>query len=149
MKPEAAMAIACPRLVPIFAQILFAVIFLTPAAAGESGPEVRAVIQRQLDAFASDDASAAYALAAPGIKAIFTDSATFMAMVRRQYAPVYRHRRAEFAEFSGEGDAVAQTLTIVDDDGQVWTALYKLARQPDGSWLITGCLLIKSDAKDA
>jgi hypothetical protein len=149
MKLEAAMAIARPRLVPFFARILFALLFLTPAAAGEAGAEARAVIQRQLDAFASDDAGAAYALAAPGIKAIFMDSATFMAMVRRQYAPVYHHRRAEFAEFSSEGDAVSQTLTIVDDDGQVWTALYKLARQPDGAWLITGCLLIKADAKDA
>jgi hypothetical protein len=149
MKPEAAMAIARPRLVLLFAWILFLLPSVAPTAAAEAGAEVRAVIQRQLDAFASDDASAAYALAAPGIKAIFQDSTTFMAMVRRQYAPVYHHRRAEFAEFSGEGDAVSQTLTIVDDDGQVWTALYKLARQPDGSWLITGCLLIKSDAKDA
>ncbi len=138
---------ARPRLVPLFA--LFVLLSLMPAGAGEAGAEARAVIQRQLDAFAQDDAGAAYALAAPGIKAIFTDSATFMTMVRRQYAPVYHHRGAEFGEFSSEGDAVSQTLTIVDDDGQVWTALYKLARQPDGSWLITGCVLIKADAKDA
>lgn len=141
------MLYARPRLVPLF--VLIGLLFLAPARAGEAGVEVRATIERQLDAFARDDASAAYALAAPGIKAIFSDSATFMAMVRRQYAPVYHHRGTEFGEFSSEGDAASQTLTIVDDDGQVWTALYKLARQPDGSWLITGCLLIKADAKDA
>lgn len=141
------MLLARPRLVPLFA--LIALLVLTPAVAGEAGAETRAVIQRQLDAFAHDDAGAAYALAAPGIKAIFPDSATFMAMVRRQYAPVYHHRGAEFGEFSSDGDAASQTLTIVDDDGQVWTALYKLARQPDGSWLITACLLIKAEATDA
>ena len=138
---------ARPRLVPFFAFI--ASLLLAPAIAGEAGAETRAAIQRQLDAFAQDDAGAAYALAAPGIKAIFTDSATFMAMVRRQYAPVYHHRRAEFGEFSSDGDAASQTLTIVDDDGQVWTALYKLARQSDGSWLITACFLIKAQATDA
>ena len=137
---------ARPRLVPLLA--LIASFVLSPAVADEAGAEARAVIQRQLDAFAHDDGAAAYALAAPGIKAIFTDSATFMAMVRRQYAPVYHHRGAEFGEFSSEGDIASQTLTLVDDDGQVWTALYKLARQPDGSWLITACLLIKAEAKD-
>ena len=140
---------ARPRLVPLLAGVLFLVLSIAPASAGEARAEARAVIQRQLDAFARDDAGSAYALAAPGIKTIFTDSATFMAMVRRQYAPVYRHREAEFGTFSSEGDAASQMLTIVDADGQVWTALYQLARQPDGSWLIAGCLLIRAAAKDA
>ena len=145
------MPIARPRLVPLLAWIALALLllWLPSARAGEAGVEARAVIQQQLDAFARDDAGAAYALAAPGIKAIFADSATFMAMVRRQYAPVYRHRGAEFGAYSSEGDVASQLLTIVDDDGQVWTALYKLARQQDGSWLITGCFLIKAQAKDA
>src|SRR5579872_3320901 len=115
MKSEAAMLPARPRLVPFLAWIVFLFLPLVAANAGEAGAEARAVIQRQLDAFAQDDAGAAYALAAPGIKEIFTDSATFMAMVRRQYAPVYRHRGAEFGAFSGEGDAASQILTLIDD----------------------------------
>ena len=43
-----------------------------------------------------------------------------------------------------DGDNVSQVVTIVDDDNEVWKALYKLARQPDGKWLINGCLLVKS-----
>ena len=69
------------------------------AAAGEAAPpEVRVLIEKQLDAFARDDAEGAYALAAPGIKAIFPDSDTFMEMVRNSYAPVYRHRSVEFGD---------------------------------------------------
>jgi len=118
-----------------------------PAAAGDvssAAPEVRAVIERQLDAFARGDAAGAYALAAPGIKTMFADADIFITMVRDKYAPVYRHRSVEFGAAQGDGDKVSQVLTIVDDDNQVWKALYELARQPDGTWLITGCVLIRS-----
>ncbi len=118
-----------------------------PAAAGDNSsaaPQVRALIERQLDAFARDDAAGAYALAAPGIKTMFADPDIFIAMVRDKYAPVYRHRSIEFGAAEDDGDRVSQVLTIVDGDNQVWKALYELARQPDGTWLITGCVLIRS-----
>jgi hypothetical protein len=120
-------------------------LFTCSADAGQATPpEVRALIERQLDAFARDDAEGAYALAAPGIKEQFPDSDTFMAMVRKSYAPVYRHRSVEFGDFTDGGDKVEQILTIVDEDNEVWTAIYKLGRQPDGAWRITGCILVKS-----
>ena len=120
-------------------------LFAAPAWAAETAPpEARALIERQLDAFAHDDAEGAYALAAPGIQAIFTDSETFMAMVREKYAPVYRHHSIEFGAFAQDGDKIEQALTIVDEDNNVWKAIYYLARQPDGTWRTTGCLLTKS-----
>lgn len=131
------------------AWLLVAVVVVSavPAAAGEAGgaaSEIRAPIERQFDALARDDAVAAYASAAPDIKAIFTDPQTFLGMVRSKYAPVYRHRSAEFGDLQREGDTASQVVTLVDDDNQVWTALYGLARQPDGGWLITRCVLIRS-----
>jgi hypothetical protein len=120
-------------------------LFAPPAwAADTAPPEARALIERQLDAFAHDDAEGAYALAAPGIQALFTDSETFMTMVRRSYAPVYRHRSIEFGAFAEDGDKIEQSLTIVDEDNNVWSAIYYLARQPDGTWRTNGCVLIKS-----
>ena len=65
-------------------------------------------------------------------------------MVRKNYAQVYHHRSVDFGQTDIDGDNVSQVVTIVDDDNVVWKALYKLARQPDGQWLINGCLLIKS-----
>ena len=34
---------------------------------------------------------------------------------------------------------------IVDNDNVVWTALYSLRLQANGDWLISGCVLVKSD----
>ena len=137
------------RLVPVIG-VAVALLY-SPTLADEStpSPDARALIERQLDALAHDDAAGAYALAAPGIKAMFPDADIFLKMVRSQYTPVYHHRSVEFGPAQGDSDSIAQGVTFVDDDGQVWKALYKIARQPDGSWLITGCSLIKSDDKAA
>ena len=116
-----------------------------PALAGQATPpEVRALIQRQLDAFAQDDAAGAYALTSPGLREVFTDSNMFMRMVRDHYEPVYRHRDVEFFDFSDKDGKYEQTLTIVDDDNNVWTAIYMLDREPDGTWRTSGCVLVKS-----
>ena len=67
-----------------------------------------------------------------------------MAMVRGQYAPVYRHKSVEFGDFSDEDGQPQQSLTIVDEDNNAWTAIYLLGRQPDGTWRTTGCILTRS-----
>jgi len=133
----------------VFGLGAMAFLLIGPALADDAkpSPDARALIERQFDALAHNDAPAAYAFAAPGIKAIFPDPNVFMTMVRTQYTPVYHHRSVEFGPAQSEADSIAQAVTFVDDDNQVWKALYKLARQPDGSWLITGCSLIKSDDK--
>ena len=61
-----------------------------------------------------------------------------------KYAPVYRHRSVEFGSFAEEGDKIEQSLTIVDEDNDVWNAIYYLERQPDGTWRTNGCVLTKS-----
>jgi hypothetical protein len=105
----------------------------------------RAIVERQFDAFARDDAEAAYALAAPTIKQMFGDADRFMAMVRGRYAPVYRHRSVEFGAFAESGDEARLQATLVDNDNVVWTAIYSLSRQANGDWLISGCVLVKSE----
>lgn len=114
------------------------------AQAAEAPPEARAVISQQFDAFSRNDAAAAFGLAAPGIKAIFEDPDTFMAMVRGHYAPVYSHKRAEFGEATIDGDTMEINVTLTDDNDIVWSAEYTLTRQPNGQWLISACRLIKS-----
>jgi hypothetical protein len=106
----------------------------------------QAIIERQFDAFARDDAEAAYALADPTIKQMFVDPDHFLAMVRDRYAPVYRHRSVEFGDFAELGDEASLTATLVDNDNVVWTALYSLRRAANGDWLISGCVLVKSEA---
>ena len=105
----------------------------------------RAIVERQFDAFERDDGEAAYALAAPTIKQMFDDADHFMAMVRGHYAPVYRHRSAEFGAFKEEGDEASLEATLVDNDNVVWTALYSFRRVSNGDWLISGCVLAKAE----
>jgi hypothetical protein len=116
-----------------------------PAFALDGGDRaaVQSVIEQQLSAFLKDDGAAAYSLAAPQIQAIFPTSEIFMAMVRRAYQPVYRPRSHSFAGLKATEAGLEQSVDITDAAGDGWTAVYKLAKQPDGSWKITGCALIK------
>ena len=107
-------------------------------AAGQS------VIRAQEQAFARDDAAAAYSYAAPAIKRIFPTPEIFMSMVENAYAPVYRHRSFEFGEATVEGNWIGQRVHIIDANGDAWEALYTLEQQGDGSYKITGCSLLKA-----
>ena len=102
------------------------------------------VIRAQEQAFAQDDAAAAYSQAAPAIKEIFPAPDIFMSMVQKGYAPVYRHKSFEFGESKIEGSSVAQRVHIIDANGEAWEALYTLEQQADGSYKITGCSLLKA-----
>jgi ketosteroid isomerase-like protein len=126
--------------------VAFALWVATASAQESTAARSRAIIEQQFDAFARDDAEAAYALADPAIKEMFVDADHFMAMVRDSYQPVYRHRSVEFGDFAELGDEASLKATLVDNDNVVWTALYSLRRQANGDWLISGCVLVKSDA---
>ena len=117
--------------------------FSLPAAADDVAA-AQSVIRAQEQAFASDDAAAAYSHAAPSIRQIFPQADIFMNMVQQGYPPVYRHRSFEFGEARSAGGQIAQRVHIVDTNGEAWEALYTLEQQPDGSLKITGCSLLKA-----
>lgn len=105
---------------------------------------VKSTLQRQFDAFARDDAAAAFALASTGIRTQFGDADKFMTVVRKQYQAVYRHRIALFAETERVDGAVMQTVRLTDANDRVWLALYRLEREADGQWHIVGCQLLET-----
>ena len=126
---------------------LLAVILLglaAPARAGEDVAAAQGVIRSQADAFGRDDAATAYSYAAPAIHDMYPQADIFMSMVRRSFAPVYRHKSFEFGEARVEGNWIAQRVHIVDASGEAWEALYTLEAQPDGTFKITGCSLLKA-----
>ncbi|MBR1191921.1 DUF4864 domain-containing protein [Bradyrhizobium sp. AUGA SZCCT0169] len=104
----------------------------------------QSVIRAQEQAFGRDDSAAAYSHAAPSIQQIFPEADIFMQMVRQAYPPVYRHKSFEFGEARAAGGQIAQRVHIVDTNGEAWEALYTLEQQPDGSFKITGCSLLKA-----
>jgi hypothetical protein len=108
----------------------------------EDARAVRAVIQAQLDAFRRDDAARAFSLATPGIRATFGDAESFMDMVRRSYAVVYRPSSVAFeAPVVIRGELV-QPVRLTDAEGRAWLAIYPMQRQSDGRWLTNGCQLM-------
>lgn len=131
----------------IEAVLLTAALWVATASAEElTANRSRAIVERQFEAFARDDAEAAYALADPTIKEKFVDADHFMAMVRELYPPVYRHRSVEFGGFAESGHEASLKATLVDNDSVEWTALYSFRREENGDWLISGCILVRSDA---
>jgi len=128
--------------------LLFAAVWLQPAASlafseGDKA-ESRSVIERQIEAFRKDDGETAFGFASPMIREIFRDPDHFMAMVRNGYQPVYRPRSFAFGAITETEAGLTATLSIEDAEGGAWTAIYTLEKQPDGSWRISGCRLVKA-----
>ena len=124
--------------------VAFLIGFGSQASAADDVAAAQSVIRAQEQAFGRDDFATAYSHAAPAIRQIFPDPETFMAMVRKSYAPVWRHKSFEFGEARAADGKIAQRVHILDADGVPWEALYTLELQPDGSFRITGCVLLKA-----
>ncbi|NJL22638.1 MAG: DUF4864 domain-containing protein [Leptolyngbyaceae cyanobacterium SM1_3_5] len=107
---------------------------------------IRRVIERQLEAFGRDDADAAFAFASPAIQAQFESPSRFIAMVRSSYAPVYRPRSILFQDIVAIEGYPAQKLTLMDANGDLFTAFYVMEPQRDGRWRIQGCFLMPLEA---
>jgi hypothetical protein len=116
----------------------------SPARAADDVAAAQTVIRSQVEALGRDDAATAYSFAAPAIRDMFPQADIFMDMVRRSYAPVYRHKSFEFGEARVSGGQIAQRVHIIDAEGVPWEALYTLEQQPDGSVKIIGCVLLKA-----
>ena len=102
---------------------------------------IRSVIEAQLAAFQADDGATAFGFASPAIQEMFGDPATFLAMVRAAYLPVYRPREVRFERLILLQGEPVQPVLLVGPDLEVVTAYYAMQEQPDGSWRINGCVL--------
>jgi hypothetical protein len=129
------------------------VLFLTGAQAFAQTPAtdigaadrgaIRSVIESQIAAFRRDDGAGAFAFASPTIKRMFGTPENFMDMVRGGYPQVYRPSSVGFGELMRAGDTLVQLVDIVGPDGLPVIAVYEMQRQPDGSWQINGCSLMR------
>lgn len=129
------------------ASLLALLVWQLPARADDAA-SARDVIESQINAFLSDDMAAAYSYAAPAIKQLYPDQSRFFEMVKRGYQPVYRPGNFAFgrSKAAPDGSGIVQEVIIQGPDGQGWTALYALERQPDGSFRINGVQMIKAAA---
>jgi len=108
---------------------------------------IRAVIEAQLDAFRSDDATRAFSYAAPNIQKRFVTPAKFLAMVQSEYPVVYRPASVAFLPPQEIDGQVSQIVQMTDTAGASWTAVYLLEWQPDLSWRISGCAVFRGTGR--
>lgn len=142
---------------PVIARRLFLLAFAAlagswlPASAEPVSPTdaqaVRGVVQAQLEAFASDDAKRAFSYAAPSLREMFVSPDRFMAMVRGGYPVVYRPASVTFLSPVWFQGVLFQGVHLTDTEGALFLATYRLERQPDRSWRISGCDVQPSSGK--
>jgi len=134
-----------PRMISTLA-LTFALALVSAIAPAAAEPvsaadtkAVRAVVEAQLAAFAADDAKRAFSYAAPSIREMFGTPERFVAMVRAGYPVVYRPSNVNFLLPVWVDGQLVQGVHLTDGDGALWLALYRLERQADKSWRISGC----------
>lgn len=111
------------------------------ALSAEDEKNIRMVVQGQLDALAKDDAATAFSFAAPNVRDAFVTAPRFLDMVQRGYPVVYRPASVAFLKVEGKSGLAFQRVQMTDQAGEPWLATYSLARQKNGAWRITGCLV--------
>jgi hypothetical protein len=124
-----------------------------PAQAQDIGASdksaIQSVIDRQIAAFRRDDGAEAFSYATPDLQAQFGSSDIFMGMVRTGYAPVYRPRSYQFRELKTVNGVITQQVYVVGPDGVARLALYFMQQQKDGSWRVSGCVLLDFEGDEA
>lgn len=132
-----------------FAALAFGLSLAIGAAPGraqslsaEDGTAIRGVIAGQIDAFRHDDGTTAFGFAAPEIQHMYGSPELFLQAVRQAYQPVYRPRQVEFRDLKPMDGRIVQQVYVVGPDNQPKLALYFMERQADGSWRISGCVLL-------
>jgi hypothetical protein len=104
--------------------------------------EIRAVINRQIDAFRRDDARGAFALVSPDVQEAFGTPERFLDVVRVSYRAVYRPTHVAFLGLTVIGPDAVQQVELTDRSGKLWHAYYAMQRLKDGSWRTNGCRLV-------
>ena len=131
------------RFVLVAFAVVFAFIGLAPAhaepVAAADAKAVQVIIEAQLGAFAADDAKRAFSYASPSIREMFGTPDRFMAMVRASYPVIYRPTSVIFLRPLWVEGQLVEGVQLIDDSGVLWLATYRLERQPDKSWRISGC----------
>jgi len=118
----------------------------TDVGSGDRGA-IRAAIESQIAAFRRDDGAGAFAFASPSIKRLFGTPENFMEMVRTGYPQVYRPASVNFGELVRAEGTLLQLVEIVGPDGLPVIAVYEMEQQPDGTWQINGCQILRPPAR--
>ena len=106
------------------------------------------MISEQISALTHDDAETAYSFASPGIRSLYPDKSVFLAMVQKEYAPVYQAGTFAFgrSKLIGGGEVVLQEVLVSSKEGADWMAIYEMRLMDDGSYKVNGVRMVRNRA---
>jgi hypothetical protein len=122
----------------LYAALLAACLAL-PAAAQEA--PIQETIQRQIEAFQTDDFARAFTFASPTIKGMFGTPENFGAMVKNGYPMVYRPADVQMMELREVAGNLWQRVRITDQAGAGWYLDYMMVETAEG-WQINAVQIL-------
>lgn len=108
--------------------------------------EIRQIVEKQLQAFQTNDIELILSLMSPTIQRQFKPR-DFMAMVQQKYHAIIKPRSIMFRGFTLVNNFPALISMIMDQDGDLIQVIFVVQHQQDYSWRIHGYELINVDEK--
>lgn len=110
------------------------------ASAADPQSDIRAVIERQIEAFRADDFETAFTFASPMIRRLFGTPSRFGEMVRNGYPMVWRPSDVRFSSLVTRDGQMVQSVLVRDAAGALHVLDYEMILGEDG-WRINGVRL--------
>lgn len=105
---------------------------------------IHTAVQSQLEALSNDDAASAFELTTSAKRMQIGTPDNFLRLIKEEYDPIYRHLGVIFSTPEViDGDAI-QVVRITGSDSRVWVAIFWMQQEPDRSWKIDGCQLVRT-----
>ena len=110
---------------------------------------IRDAIARQIGAFLTDNASVAFAHAAPRIQHKYRNGQAFLEAVSKAYLPIYRPLAYRFGELVKSHTGPTQMVHVTGPHGKDWIVSCFMEKQPDTAWKIAGFHVRRAPERDA
>jgi len=107
---------------------------------------IRQIVEKQLQAFQTNDIEKALSLMSPSIQGQF-DPRDFMAMIRNKFSAIIKPRSTMFRGFTLVNNFPALISMIMDQNGDLVQVIFVVQHQHDYSWRIHGYELLTVDEK--
>jgi uncharacterized protein DUF4864 len=106
---------------------------------------IHGVIQKQIDALKTDDYAAAYSVVSQSFKALYPSVDAFARLIRTRYAQLIKPKSLVFGTVTQTTQGPVQRVFLTAADGKPYVANYSMQKQPDETWLISGCTVSRDN----
>ena len=128
--------------------LILAPLMVTAQERLPANPDIRGVIQSQMDAFSTGNVFTAWTFASPTIQQMFGSPQIFGDMVERGYPMVWQPGDVTFLGLRQQGERLVQQVQIVDPTGRGHVLDYEMV-QIEGIWRISGVTILRGQSLGA